>query len=58
MTRRQLDDVLHKVYELFADYVLKNPFYELEQPVQCEKFDLMLDRALRLMVPGSGGGSS
>ena len=32
-----LDVFLQAVYELFADYVLKNPFYELEQPITGKK---------------------
>lgn len=31
--------VLEKVYELFSDYVMKNPFYNLEMPVRSEKFE-------------------
>ena len=30
------------VYSLYADYVLKNPFYELDMPIRCELFDLHL----------------
>lgn len=33
---------LRKAYELFADYVLKNPFYELDQVIKCEPFDIHL----------------
>lgn len=33
------DMILKKCYELFADYVMKNPFYNLEMPIRCEKFD-------------------
>ncbi|CAM9283940.1 unnamed protein product [Heterosigma akashiwo] len=33
-----MDKLLSTVYELFADYVLKNPFYELEMPIRCELF--------------------
>ena len=36
---RHLDAVLKEVYVLYSDYVLKNPFYELDMPIQCEKFD-------------------
>ena len=36
---RHLDAVLREVYVLYADYVLKNPFYESDMPIQCEKFD-------------------
>ena len=34
--RRQ---VLKEVYVLYSDYVMKNPFYELDMPIQCDKFD-------------------
>ena len=33
------DVVLKKVYELYADYVMKNPFYQSEMPIRCEAFD-------------------
>ena len=35
---RHLDAVLKEVYVLYSDYVLKNPFYELDMPIQCERF--------------------
>jgi len=34
----------HKVYEIYADYVLKNPFYTLDMPIKCEKFGRNLDQ--------------
>ena len=36
---RHLDTILKEVYVLYSDYVLKNPFYELDMPIQCEKFE-------------------
>lgn len=27
------------VYDLYADYVLKNPFYEVDMPIRVELFD-------------------
>ena len=36
---RHLDAVLREVYVLYTDYVLKNPFYENDMPIQVEKFD-------------------
>ena len=35
-----LDVFLARVYEFYADFVLKNPFYDLEQPISqsCDKF--------------------
>lgn len=31
-----------RIYDLYTDYVLKNPFYEVEMPVRCELFDTNL----------------
>ena len=31
--------LLRKVYELYADFALKNPFYSLEMPIRCEQFE-------------------
>ncbi|PBP19926.1 sybindin-like family protein, partial [Diplocarpon rosae] len=33
------DKVLADVYRLYADYVMKNPFYQLEMPVRCEAWE-------------------
>ncbi|KAI5286199.1 hypothetical protein KEM54_006970 [Ascosphaera aggregata] len=30
---------MRRIYELYADYVMKNPFYSLEMPVRCDGFD-------------------
>ena len=57
MTRQHLKVVLRKVYQLYADYVMKNPFYEVEQPIQCRKFDIMLDKALKMLIPSRSDGS-
>ena len=38
----RVDRLLHEVYELYADYVLKNPFYEVEQPIRVESWELKL----------------
>lgn len=32
------------IYELYADYVLKNPFYELDQPINVELFSNSVDK--------------
>lgn len=42
-----VDVVARKVYELYADYVMKNPFYQMEMPVRCEAFDRRLVQYLR-----------
>ena len=28
-----------RIFDLYTDYVLKNPFYEMEMPIRCELFD-------------------
>ncbi|KAJ4372168.1 hypothetical protein N0V83_003941 [Neocucurbitaria cava] len=38
-----VDTMIKKIYELYADYVMKNPFYTVEMPIRCEKFDRGLD---------------
>lgn len=38
-----VDTMMKKIYELYSDYVMKNPFYTVEMPIRCEKFDRGLD---------------
>ena len=40
------EDFLRKVYEIYSDYALKNPFYSLDMPIRCELFDTNLIQAL------------
>lgn len=42
-----IEVVMKKIYELYSDYVMKNPFYQLEMPVRCEAFDRHLGGWLR-----------
>lgn len=42
-----VDTIMRKIYELYADYVTKNPFYQMEMPVRCEAFDRNLGIYLR-----------
>lgn len=41
-----MEQLLRKIYELYADFVLKNPFYSLEMPIRCELFDTNLQSLL------------
>ena len=34
-----VDSFIKKIYELYSDYVMKNPFYTLEMPIKCDLFD-------------------
>lgn len=38
--------LLKKIYEIYSDYALKNPFYSLEMPIRCELFDSNLKSML------------
>ena len=38
MKAEDLDALCQVVYELYSDYVMKNPFYEMEQPINCSLF--------------------
>lgn len=40
------ESLLRKIYEIYSDYALKNPFYSLEMPIRCELFDSNLQAAL------------
>ncbi|KAF8819498.1 sybindin family protein [Cardiosporidium cionae] len=39
-----LEYYLKKVYEAFSDYVLKNPFYDIDMPIRCELFDKAIEK--------------
>lgn len=45
--RPGMEALLKAVYELYTDFVLKNPFYEMEMPIRCELFDLSLSQAVQ-----------
>lgn len=42
-----MEALLKVIYELYTDYVLKNPFYEMEMPIRCELFDLNLTQVIQ-----------
>ena len=45
-TQSGIEILLKRVYELYADYALKNPFYSLEMPIRCELFETNLQTLL------------
>lgn len=46
-TQANVDVTTRRIYELYSDYVMKNPFYQLEMPVRCEMFDRKLNSYIR-----------
>ncbi|OAD56031.1 Trafficking protein particle complex subunit 4 [Eufriesea mexicana] len=55
-TQSGIEILLKRVYELYADYALKNPFYSLEMPIRCELFETNLQSLLE-NVEKSGASS-
>lgn len=53
-----LEVVLHQIYELYADYVLKNPFYELDMPIRCELFTKHVTALIESYHQGHAAGVS
>ena len=41
-----VEQLLEKLYELYSDYALKNPFYSLEMPIRADLFDQNLQTAV------------
>jgi len=41
-TQANVDVTIRRIYDMYADYVMKNPFYQLEMPVRCDMFDRKL----------------
>ncbi|KAI9698338.1 MAG: hypothetical protein M1820_007500 [Bogoriella megaspora] len=42
------DTILKRIYELYVDFVMKNPFYTVEMPIRSEKFDRGLEGYIRV----------
>ncbi|KAH6898852.1 Sybindin-like protein [Thelonectria olida] len=41
-TQANVDVTIRRIYDLYSDYVMKNPFYSLEMPIRCDMFDRKL----------------
>ncbi|TDZ61892.1 Transport protein particle subunit trs23 [Colletotrichum trifolii] len=41
-TQTNIDVILRRIYDLYSDYVMKNPFYQLEMPIRCEMYERKL----------------
>lgn len=48
-TQTNVDVTIRKIYDLYADYVMKNPFYSLEMPIRCDMFERKLSSYIREM---------
>ncbi|GMH66176.1 hypothetical protein TrRE_jg12107 [Triparma retinervis] len=50
-SQTSMKEALMEIYAVYADFAMKNPFYELEMPVRGDKFD----RGVRQAVMGKEG---
>ncbi|XP_013380242.1 trafficking protein particle complex subunit 4 [Lingula anatina] len=41
-----VDGLLKKLYEVYSDFALKNPFYSIDMPIRCELFEQNLQSAI------------
>ncbi|KAG5961824.1 hypothetical protein E4U57_007416 [Claviceps arundinis] len=41
-TQVNVDVTIRRIYDLYSDFVMKNPFYSLEMPIRCDLFDRKL----------------
>ncbi|KAJ1502932.1 hypothetical protein HMI54_008534 [Coelomomyces lativittatus] len=48
-----IDAVLRKIYEIYSDFALKNPFYTPEMPIRCELFEIHLFKLIKTINAGS-----
>nr|CDJ89984.1 Sybindin protein domain containing protein [Haemonchus contortus] len=48
-----IESLLNKLYELYADYALKNPFYAIDMPIRCSKFEEALKSLLERLDKNS-----
>ncbi|CCU98472.1 unnamed protein product [Malassezia sympodialis ATCC 42132] len=46
-THPNSSDVLQRAYELYAEHVMKNPFYIAEMPIRIDAFDREIQRLLQ-----------
>lgn len=42
-----IDAIIKKIYELYSDYVMKNPFYQMEMPIRCDAWERKLRAYVR-----------
>ncbi|KAG8760749.1 hypothetical protein FRC14_002045 [Serendipita sp. 396] len=50
LTDTTADTALQRVYEAYADYVMKSPFQTPEMPIRTEKFDVKVAEIIKLFT--------
>ena len=52
-----LRGLLREIYVLFSDYVMKNPFHQMEMPIRSQLFDIKLKELIEAKSRGGIAGS-
>ena len=50
LTDSTADAALQRVYEAYADFVMKNPFHTPEMPIRTEKFDVKIAEMIKVFA--------
>jgi hypothetical protein len=46
----QLEFIMKRLYEIYADFVMKNPFHTPEMPIRSERFDVAVGKLVEQMT--------
>lgn len=44
LSRQSVEQCLRRVYVAYADYGLKNPFYDIDMPLRCPLFEQEINK--------------
>lgn len=47
-----VDSLLLRLYEVYSDFALKNPFYSIDMPIRCDLFDTNLQESVDVAEKG------
>ncbi|CAG7846500.1 SubName: Full=Related to TRS23-TRAPP subunit of 20 kDa involved in targeting and fusion of ER to golgi transport vesicles {ECO:0000313/EMBL:CCA70220.1} [Serendipita indica DSM 11827] len=50
LTDTTADTALQRIYEAYADYVMKNPFHTPEMPIRTERFDVKVAEIIKVFA--------
>jgi hypothetical protein len=46
VTVQDCESMFKRIYDIYSDYVSKNPFYELDMPIRIETFDNEINKLI------------
>ena len=42
----KIENVFLRIYEIYVDIILKNPFIDTEQPIKCDSFNNYVEKVI------------